>query len=300
VIAEKIFTWLIFTSVIAESAFPMGDARMRVSGEITDEAGKVHSLCRVELLEPVRKSWLNPEKILMSADYRIDYGKLATFFTISPHVKEAVFEIYCRGASKGYRSQTFSLDESRDIDLGHIVIERSNGVTFQEAICSRNLAQTRLALSKGENPNTVFTEGIGKGHTPLTLALASHDCPGVASVDLVSLLVENGADVNQKPETRVHDAPLLEAVQSLNVQLVEYLLAHGADANSRNVIGQTPLMAYYRDSSDRPLKIVVALLKAGADPDARSDTGDTPEGWARSWDRPDIAELIRRAKEKKQ
>lgn len=298
-IAEKIFTWLVFINVMTGSAFAMGDARMRVSGEITDDAGKVHSLCRVELLEPVRKSWLNPEKILRSADYRIDYGKLATSFTISPHMKEAVFEIYCRGASKGYRSQTFALDESRDIDLGHIVIERSNGVTFQEAICSRNLAQTRLALSKGENPNVVFTEGLGKGHTPLTLALTSYDCPSAASFDLVSLLVENGADVNKQPETLARDAPLLEAVQSLNVQLVEYLLAHGADANARNVIGRTPLMAYYRDSSDRPLKIIEALLKAGADPDARSDTGNTPEDWARSWDRPDIAELIRRVKEKK-
>lgn len=275
-----------------------GDALLRASGSFADGAGKIYTVCRIEPLMPEWKPLFSSDKKWLGGTYRIDSGKFATSFTISPHEKKTIIEVNCRGAKSGYRSPIFSLAESRDIELGHVVLERAASVSFQEALCSRDVGRTKLALSTGEDPNVIFTEGFGKGHTPLTLALTPHDCQSPANFELVALLVESGADVNKRPDTRLQATPLFEAVSSANVQSVEYLLKKGADVNARDIIGRTPLMEFGRDRSERSYRIAEILLKAGADPRIESSTGTTAEGEAEMMGHKDIADLIRRARQK--
>ena len=49
------------------------------------------------------------------------------------------------------------------------------------------------------------------------------------SLDIVKLLVENGAEINYV--STVDGSPLREAVKNKNVEMVEYLIEHGADVN---------------------------------------------------------------------
>jgi len=299
VVIEKILAWTAI-AVTLGGCIPLwpADAALRASGSVADGAGKIYAVCRIEPLMQWQL-FLSSKKKWGSGGYRIESGKFATSFTISPDDKETIIEVSCRGAKGVYRSPIFSLTESRDIDLGHVVLERATTVSLQEAVCGRNIGQTKLALATGEDPNAIFTEGFGKGHTPLTLALASTDCKGPVSLEIVSLLVENRADVNKKSNTRLDVTPLFEAVGSSNVQAVEYLVQKGADVNARNTLEKTPLLDVAENRSEHAYKIAEVLLKAGADPHAESFTGETADVSAERWDQPDIAELIRRAKQKK-
>ena len=272
---------------------------MRVSGRFADNAGKIYSVCRVELLYPARRSWLSSDKEWLGGDHRMSFGKFAVLLSKSPYEKEVMIEVYCRGAKGGYRSPVITYAKSRDIDLGDVVLERAIAADFQETICSRDVRRAKQALSRGQDPNAVFLEGFGRGHTPLSLALRSYECDNPARFELVSLLVENGADVNKKTNTRPGNAPLSMAVQNANVQLVEYLLQKGADVNARDVLDQTPLLDVAGNRSQHAYEIAEVLLKAGADPHAKSFSGETGDVLAERWRQPKVAELIRRAQQKR-
>lgn len=166
---------------------------------------------------------------------------------------------------------------------------------IQQAICTRDVRAVESALRDNFDVNIVFSDGIAKGFTPLTLALEDIDCQYPVSVDLVMLLVQRGADVNRKAAIYGGASPLSQAARSLDVQAVEYLLRLGADPNVADVNGQTPLMSFSNDKSDKPLRIVEMLLAAGANPSAQAKDGFTPEKWALELRRSDIVELIRRA-----
>jgi ankyrin repeat protein len=77
------------------------------------------------------------------------------------------------------------------------------------------------------------------------------------SVPTVSLLLERGVDVN-------HATMLHVAVKHHHLDLVRFLLQHGADTSLRGVDGVTPLGLAARSAVDLP--IVRALLEGGASP----------------------------------
>lgn len=277
---------------------PPGHARVLVSGKLTDRTGKIYSVCRVELLYPARKSWLNSEREWLGGDHLMEFGKFALLLSRPAQEKEVMIEVSCRGAKSGYRSPVIALEKSRDINLGEVVLERTATPDFQEALCARDVRRAKQALSGGQDPNAVFANGFGKGHTPLSLALRSYECDNPASLELVSLLVENGAKVNKNKNTIVKALPISIAVQSEDVQLIEYLLQKGADVNARDVLEKTPLLNVAEKRSERSYKIAEILLRAGADPHARSFTGETADVLAERWEQPHVAELIRRAQRK--
>jgi ankyrin repeat protein len=107
--------------------------------------------------------------------------------------------------------------------------------------------------------------------------------------DVVELLLAKGADVNAK-DRNGNMTPLHWGVWSYKKDVVELLLANGADVKARNNNGLTPLhMAAQRGLKD----IAELLLAKGAEVTASNNNGETPLHMAAQRGRKDMAELLR-------
>jgi hypothetical protein len=77
--------------------------------------------------------------------------------------------------------------------------------------------------------------------------------------------------LTQKP---VQPGEFFNAVRASNLELVQELLARGANINERDNVGNTPLM-YVSGSTGYSLKFVQLLLDHGAHIDEQSNSGNT-------------------------
>jgi ankyrin repeat protein len=118
----------------------------------------------------------------------------------------------------------------------------------------KNLPVARVLLENGANPDLGFPNSLWKP-------------PG----ELAELYASHGADVNAvSPEGE----PLLHSRIHWNLtSVVLWLLEKGADPNSRDGDGNTPLHRVARRGGNR--RITEALLRHGADPDATNAAGLT-------------------------
>jgi ankyrin repeat protein len=102
---------------------------------------------------------------------------------------------------------------------------------------------------------------------------AIHYAAANGDVDEVQRLLDDGADP-AAPDTAGF-TPLHFAAQEQHPQVVAVLLAAGVDLQARDRWGNTPLWrAVFTAHGDSSTS--VALLAAGADPDAANGTGTSP------------------------
>ncbi|KAJ5097078.1 hypothetical protein N7456_007799 [Penicillium angulare] len=137
----------------------------------------------------------------------------------------------------------------------------------KEAIESENLEVISFLLDKVVNPNLESSEDDDLV-IPLGYAVRSD-----ASIDLIKLLLEKGADVNYQPYSDV-DTPLLSAFRNHDVEIADLLLEFGADPNQQEDYWGSPLhyAAYYGYPEHLGL-----LLKKRADKDLKKyRNGATP------------------------
>lgn len=154
------------------------------------------------------------------------------------------------------------------------------------AAAANNLELARILIAKGANVNNVDELGF----TPLINAAGNGD----HNAEMVKLLIENGAQVNAKsgdsaeivkngPLMLGHLTPLQLAAQA-NYEAAEALLKAGADINAKDVRNATPLV--FAVTTDRPdPKIVKLLLDKGADREPALE-------WARRYQDPAILALL--------
>lgn len=139
----------------------------------------------------------------------------------------------------------------------------------QRSLRDGDFARARALISACEDVN----ERDGDGHTLLHVVIElsrKHDCP--QSEELVALLLERGADCNL-PD-RWGNTPLLLAALKRNMDLVKSLTQHGADVtNKANPMALAALFGYGDQSIN--LDIVRYLLDWGVPVDAKDGIGRT-------------------------
>lgn len=115
-----------------------------------------------------------------------------------------------------------------------------------------------------------------RGNTPL------HEAARRGNLDVVRILLEAGADIHA---TGPHLTPLHAAASGGAAEIVHALLDAGADVNAGVGGYGTPLLHAVQTRRDGEA-VVIVLLWAGADPDARDERGTTPLYEAAYADRP--------------
>lgn len=136
-------------------------------------------------------------------------------------------------------------------------------------------AQVRQLLDEGADPNMTVD-----GRTPLMFAIWGQH------MDIVKLLVANGADLNQETTPRI---PLVNVAAEVdNTDVLQYLLDHGADINATGTSiraefsrepprDRTPLMVAiaHHSPAKGPSAAVKFLIEKGADLNAQDALGWT-------------------------
>lgn len=168
----------------------------------------------------------------------------------------------------------------RGVSANADAIAYGTKTALDAAIGFGRVSSVQLLLDNGASPNARSEDEL----TPL-LILANTDSLGkveTAEVSIARLLLDKGADLNARTPTRSDkgygaETALSRASAQGKAALTEFLLERGADANTIDVQGQTPLMKvaqYIEDemAADRykaqnlagRLKMVRILLAHGA------------------------------------
>jgi len=165
---------------------------------------------------------------------------------------------------------------------------------LDDAITGGDLRIVRAALERGYSVNY----RLGNIDSPTLLIEAA----GWGHPSIVQFLLARGADVNAR--TKTGDTALWQAanaslgddtelgwenVQANYVKVIHLLIDHGANLNTPNNSGVTPLgVACYRNR----IGGVKALLDSHADLNHRDNFGKTPIEWASYYDYPEIVKML--------
>ena len=90
--------------------------------------------------------------------------------------------------------------------------------------------------------------------------------------DTVRFLIDNGASIDVLDGT-AGESPVEIAVKKFHIDIVDLLLARGADVNARGLGGKTAL---YGAARQHQIEIAHRLIAGGADVNLKTDDGDVP------------------------
>jgi len=123
------------------------------------------------------------------------------------------------------------------------------------------------------------------GSTPLMTVAANGDYKDC--VEILKCLIENGADIEVKGvythrDIKYENNALMYAAESGNLQCVNILIKAGANVNSNNFTGLTPLMVALRRRNN--YAVAKKLIEKGADVNAKTIHSETVLMFAASSD----------------
>lgn len=159
----------------------------------------------------------------------------------------------------------------RELSLLHVAA--ANGQTGSvRLLLDRNWAIDLPDPAKGER--TALHWAVQEGH-----------------LDVIQLLVSNGADINKKYDYGM--PPLYEVAADGNTKIVKYLLDNGADIDAKSEAGVTSLIIascyFYSDQ----FETVKLLVQRGADIHAKNNDGKTALFYAQEYRIDDIANFLK-------
>ena len=94
----------------------------------------------------------------------------------------------------------------------------------------------------------------------------------IDGINEIKALVENGADVNTRNDDG--ETPLILATENENLDVMRFLIRNGSDVNARKNDGKTPLIiASMGENTD---DVIMLLIESGADVNAKDNEGNTP------------------------
>ena len=191
----------------------------------------------------------------------IDYSNRSRVYSIKQRAIGTVCAIACLLASLAGSAQT--KPDFRGGPLWRPIeqLQADPEWRIYAAVVTHDHKTLKALLDGGDSPN-------GNEHNnrlPLITACQ------VGDLESVRILVNAGAKIDLFD----YDVnPLIEASGSREIEIVRYLLAHGAQINVRRISnGETPLFLALRV---RSFDILTLLIHAGADINLRNKGGDTP------------------------
>ena len=152
------------------------------------------------------------------------------------------------------------------------------------ALCTGNLIVAREMLTRGVDPNTGRLRGDDAKELP-------DQMPFECALDLASVEMLLDAGLLETARNKSGFGPLHVLVENNRLNETELLLKRGFSPNLKQADNRIPLhtAAYYGN-----LAMIELLLKYGSDVSARDHAGSTPESWARSQNKGDAVQLLRR------
>ncbi len=225
--------------------------------------------------------------------------------------KEVAELLIAKGAdinAKDTRGRTptdLAINQGRK-ELAKLLASKGSDVSLHTAAYIGDLQRVEKFIDGGTNVDAKDQ----KGQTAL------HYAAKVGQIAVAKLLIANGADVNAGEWTPLQEAaycskdmvefliakganinasgwsPLHSALDAGRFDIVDLLLAKGADANIRDGEGRTPLHIAASYAASRYPKIVELLISNGADVKAKDNDGKTALSYAIENEHTEIVELL--------
>lgn len=125
---------------------------------------------------------------------------------------------------------------------------------------------TRKCLSLGLSPDI-------SGPSPYSTPSPLHRAVSSGSIELVGILLDAGANLEQRRDSHQGDTPLISSVRDYNVLLTRFLLDRGANVNAQESTGATPLILACFTGLVANAKAIVEI--GHADLTIRNEAGST-------------------------
>ncbi|KAJ8675017.1 hypothetical protein QAD02_010803 [Eretmocerus hayati] len=176
------------------------------------------------------------------------------------------------------RVPEFSMDTVDFARTLHNPVGTNGYSLFHVACIANNMEWVRYFLDHNVDPNF---RTMMKGYEfadETALHLATRDTSSIPRLELVQLLLENGANANARD---LHlNTPLHFLSNISGPKIIEQLVKNGADVNSRNASIETPLITIsdneYCSNDDKLRQMIESLLDYGASLNSMSENGMTP------------------------
>ena len=193
-----------------------------------------------------------------------DENEVARLLTIRPDLADVQ-------SADGASAALYALYHQKPVLAERIADTKSSGTPLSifEAAALGRAPAVREAL----DADSALVHAVAPdGFTPLGLAAF------FGRLDVVTLLLDRGADPNAASRNAMHVAPLHSAVAAQNLPIAAALLAHGADVNAVQADDYTPL---HEAAHSGHIELIDLLLRHGANPQAKQHNGQTPLDSAR-------------------